>query len=171
MLGVTGYVTLQTEYVIADRHLNLRRLAMQFAEDKLNDLSFYEQLTISKSGRAYTGITNNNGGTIVAGSRLIPLSNNAGDTHQFDLSWQVTDLYYVDSNFDHIADLWVTKGHGLFPKLLPNVANLKMVVIKVEWFALDGVSQKIVINSYIAPLPASNSFHALYRENSANTSP
>lgn len=171
MVGVTGYVTLQTEYVVADRHLNLRRLAMQLAEEKLNDLSFYEQLIASKSGRTYKGITNNNGGNITAGPRLIPLSNNTGDTHQFEISWQVTDLYYVDSDFDQIADLWVTKGHSLFPKLLPNFSHLKMVVVEVKWLDLDGIVQKIVINSYIPPLPPSNSFHILYRESSANTLP
>ena len=45
MLGVTGYVTLQSEYVVADAKINLRGLALQLAQEKLTDLAFFQQLS------------------------------------------------------------------------------------------------------------------------------
>ncbi len=38
MLVVTGYVTLQSEYVVADANINLRSLAMNRAQEKLTTL-------------------------------------------------------------------------------------------------------------------------------------
>ncbi|MGJ8681981.1 type IV pilus modification PilV family protein [Paraglaciecola sp.] len=171
MLGVTGYVTLQSEYVIADRNLNLRYLAMQLAEDKLNDLSYYEQLISQANKRAYKDIESNAGGNIVAGVKSIRLSNNASDVHLFELDWIVSDLFYVDSNFDDIADLWVSKGEQFFPKVEPLVSDLKKVNIKVKWLELGGSPQQIILNSYIAPIPVHNSFKVLFKENSIDAVP
>ncbi|MCF2948341.1 prepilin-type N-terminal cleavage/methylation domain-containing protein [Paraglaciecola aquimarina] len=170
MLGVTGYVTLQAEYVVADRNINLRNLALQLAVDKLNDLSFYQLLISLNSVPAYNQIISDGGGRISAGTKKIQLSNNA-DSHDFELHWQITDLFYIDSNFDQSADLWVTQGHPLFPKLAPSVSDLKKVDIKVEWLDLNAETQVINVNSYIAPLPAHNSYQTFFRENSVNAKP
>ncbi len=47
MLGVTGYATLQTEYVVADAKIKLRTLALHLAQEKLTDLAYFQQLSHS----------------------------------------------------------------------------------------------------------------------------
>lgn len=171
MLGVTGYVTLQSEYVIADRNLNLRSLAMHIAQEKIHDLYYFEQLTLATGKRSYSEILNNKGGDTAAGTRLVKVSNNISDEHEFVLNWSVLDKYFVDSNFDGVADTWIKQGHVLLPKVLPPFADIKVVSVEVTWVDLTGNVQTVVVASNIAPIQQSNSFQVLYRDNSVTASP
>ena len=44
MFGVTGYVTLQSEYVVADAKINLHTVALHLAQEKFTDLVYFQQL-------------------------------------------------------------------------------------------------------------------------------
>ena len=69
MLGVTGYVTLQSEYVVADAKINLRAMALLLAEEKLADLAYFQQLNHAEGVISYQNIATNLGGSIPAGEQ------------------------------------------------------------------------------------------------------
>lgn len=171
MLGVTGYVSLQTEYVVADKNLNLHYGAIQLAQQKVEDLLLYQELYISEGKYAYQDISSNAGGSITAGIKTVRMSKNASDTHKYMLTWQVVDWFYVDSDFDQISDAWVSTGHKLFPSKKSNLADAKSVKVQISWDNTEGQAQSISINSYIVSISPSASFHAKYRALSANSVP
>jgi hypothetical protein len=47
MFGVTGYVTLQSEYVVADAKINLHTVALHLAQEKFTDLVLNLQTPIN----------------------------------------------------------------------------------------------------------------------------
>jgi prepilin-type N-terminal cleavage/methylation domain-containing protein len=171
MLGVTGYTTLQSQYVLADNELNLRYLAMQLAQQKVDDLAYFEHLDPQPSKFAYADIQSNQGGTIVAGPVNIQLSINITNTHLFHINWQVVDLFYVDTDADMQADRWVKFGEPFYPKLIPRVADLKTANIEVSWLNNKGETKNIGLLTHIAPILPSNSFQTKYRTTSVSASP
>lgn len=171
MLGVTGYVTLQSQYVLADNELNLRYLAMQIAQQKVDDLAYFEHLDPEPGKFAYADIQSNQGGQISAGPVYIQLSINITNTHLFYINWQVVDLFYVDTDGDTQADSWVKFGDPFYPKLIPRVSDLKTASIEVSWLNNKGVAKKIGVLSHIAPILPSNSFQTRYRTTNASANP
>jgi hypothetical protein len=170
MLGVTGYVTLQSEYVVTDNKLNLRGLALDLAREKLSDLEYFQHLNHVEGVTTFQGIANNTGGTIPAGERDIVLSSNV-NLQTFDTQWEVEDLYYVDTNFDGVADSWVKMGDLFFPVELPRIANLKNVHIIVTWVDTEGINKQIDMFGSIAPIEQSQSFQSKYRSESSLAKP
>ena len=170
MLGVTGYVTLQSEYVIADTKLNLRGLALYLAQEKLTDLSYFQQLSHVDGVASYQNIATNLGGSIPAGERDVILSSEL-NLQTYDTQWFVENLYYVDTNFDGVADSWVKTGEPFFPVDLPRNANLKSVNIVVTWFDINGDNKQLEMFGSIAPITQSQSFQAKYRTSSTLAMP
>ena len=162
MLGVTGYVTLQSEYVIAAVKLNLRGLALHLAQEKLTDLAYFQQLSNLEGVISYQNIATNLGGRISAGERDVILSSEL-NLQTYDTQWQVEDSYYVDTNFDGVADSWVKAGELFFPVDLPRNADLKSVHIIVTWHDISGDSKQIEMFGSIAPVAQSQSFQVKYR--------
>ncbi|WP_299074117.1 prepilin-type N-terminal cleavage/methylation domain-containing protein [uncultured Paraglaciecola sp.] len=162
MLGVTGYVTLQSEYVIADAKINLRGLALQLAQNKLADLSYFQQLSHVEGGKSYQSIETNLGGSTPAGEQQVILSS-ATNMQTYDTQWQVENLYFVDTNFDDVADTWVKFGAPFFPTKKGRFADLKSVKVMVTWMDTSGDSKQLDMFGYIAPVAQASSFHAKYR--------
>jgi hypothetical protein len=170
MLGVTGYVSLQSEYVVVAAKLNLRSLALYLAQQKLTDLTYFQQLNHVKGMRSYQNITTNLGGSIPAGERDIILSSQL-NFQTFDTQWQVEKLYYVDTDFDGVADNWTKMGEPFFPAVLPRNANLKSVHIVVTWLDINGDNKQLEMFGNIAPIAQSHSFQAKYRSSSTLAMP
>lgn len=166
MLGVTGYVTLQSEYVVADAKLNLRGVALQLAQEKLTDLAYFQQLRHTFGAQSYQNIATNLGGSIPSGERDIVLSSES-NLQTFDTQWQVENLYYVDTNYDGIADSWAKFGEPFYPDDLPRNTDLKNVNIVVTWFDVNGKSKQLEIFGSIAPVAQSQSFQVKYRSSSS----
>jgi hypothetical protein len=162
MLGVTGYVTLQSEYVIADAKINLRSLALHIAHEKLADLAYFQQLSHIQGTLSFQNIATNLGGAIPSGKRDVILSSEL-NLQTYDTQWQVENLYYVDTNFNGIADSWAKAGDPFFPVDLPRNADLKSVHILVSWLDINGNSKQIEMFGSIAPIAQSQSFQAKYR--------
>ena len=165
MLGVTGYVTLQSEYVVADAKINLRVLALHIAQEKLNDLGYFQQLSHMEGTTSYQNIATNLGGGITAGERDVILSSEQ-HLQTYDTQWQVENMYYVDTTFNGIADSWVKHGDPFYPIDLPRNADLKSVHIVVTWLDISGYSKQIEMFGSIAPILQSQSFQAKYRSSS-----
>ena len=158
MLGVTGFVTLQSEFVRADSQLNLRNVALRLAQEKLDDLSLLSQ----QSHAQYRLIDTNQGGAVQSGAMAVVLGNNQQNQHAFNLSWDVTPWYFVDSDNDNVADLWVTAGHPLL--LLSGGAQhsaQKEVSVKVDWLDNQGNIQLVRLNGLLTPSFQSRSAVAL----------
>ena len=170
MLGVTGYVTLQSEYVVADAKINLRGLALHIAQQKLTDLAFFQQLSHIEGKKSYQNIANNLGGSIPAGEQDVALSSGL-NLQTYDTQWQVENLYYVDTNFDGVADSWAKIGDPFFPVDLPRNVHLKSVNIMVTWVDINGDSKGVEMFGSIAPMTQSQSFQAKYRSSSALAKP
>lgn len=162
MLGVTGYVTLQSEYVVAHTKLNLRGLALLLAQEKLTDLAYFQQLNHVEGVLSYQNIASNLGGSIIAGERDLTLSSEL-NLQTYDTQWQVENLYYVDTNFDDVADHWAKVGDPFFPVDLPRNADLKNVHIIVTWLDINGDSKQIDMFGSIAPITLSQSYQTKYR--------
>lgn len=170
MLGVTGYATLQSEYVVAAAKLNLRGLALHLAQEKLADLAYFQQLRHSKGVASYQSITTNLGGSISAGERDIVLSSEL-DLQTYDTQWYVENLYYVDTDFDGVADSLVKVGEPFYPIVLPRNASLKNVHIMVTWLGISGDNKQLDMFGSIAPVAQSQSFQAKYRSSSTSALP
>lgn len=162
MFGVTGYVTLQSEYVVADAKINLRTVALHLAQEKFTDLVYFQQLNHIEGNTSYQNIATNLGGTILAGERNVILSSEL-NLQTYDTQWEVENVYYVDTTFNGIADSWVKDGEPFFPVNLPLHADLKHVHIVVRWLDISGDSKKIEMFGNIAPILQSQSFQAKYR--------
>ncbi|MFT6989741.1 MAG: hypothetical protein ACJASL_001714 [Paraglaciecola sp.] len=165
MLGVTGYVTLQSEYVIGAANLNLREVALHLAQEKLTDLAYFQQLSHVNTVGSYQNITTNSGGSIPAGERDVIMSSKL-NLQTYDTQWQIENMYYVDTNFDGVADRWVKVGEPFFPIDLPRNADLKNVHIIVTWLDLNGINKQIEMFGSIAPIAQSQSFQVKYRSSS-----
>ena len=170
LMGVTGYVTLQSEYVVADRNINLRFLALNLAQEKLTDLAYFQQLSHSSGNTSYQNVNTSLGGSIAAGERDIILSAKM-DFQTYDTQWQVENLYYVDTNFNGMADSWVKVGEPFFPVDIPRNANLKNIHITVTWLDINGDSKQIEMFGSIVPIAQSQSFQAKYRLSSTLAMP
>ncbi len=170
MLGVTGYVTLQSEYVVSAAKLNLRGVALHLAQEKLTDLAYFQQLSHIEGVGSYQNIATNLGGSIPAGERDVILSSEL-NLQTYDTQWQVENLYYVDTNFDGVADSWAKVGEPFFPVDLPRNTDLKNVHIIVTWLDINGSSKQLEMFGSIAPIAQSHSFQAKYRSSSALAKP
>ena len=162
MLGVTGYTTLQSEYVVAATKLNLRVMALHLAQEKLIDLGYFQQLRYSKDVASYQSIATNLGGDILAGERDIVLSFELR-LQTYDTQWHVENLYYVDTDFDEVADSLVKVGEPFYPVVVPRNASLKNVHITVSWLDISGDNKKLDMFGSIAPVAQSQSFQVKYR--------
>ena len=148
MLGVTGFVTLQSEFVRADAQLNLRNVALRLAQEKLDELSLISQQSIE----VYNSIDNNTGGDVASGVVERVLGNNQQNQHAFNLNWDVSPRYFVDSDNDSLADVWVTAGDPLL--LLPGAGQTraqKEVSIIVDWLDYQGNTQLVQLNGLLTP--------------------
>ncbi|WP_339722968.1 hypothetical protein [uncultured Paraglaciecola sp.] len=170
MLGVTGYVTLQSEYVVTDTKLNLRGVALNLAQEKLTDLAYFQRLRYVEGVSSFQTIANNLGGTIPAGESKVVLSTQE-HLQTYTTQWEVENLYYVDTNFDGVADTWVKPGSPFFPVELPRNAHLKNVHVMVTWLDTNGDTKQIDMFGSIAPIEQSQSFQTKYRSSSALAEP
>jgi hypothetical protein len=91
MLGVTGYVRLQSEYIALATTLNLRTLALHIAQEKLTDLALFQQTGHLNGKISYHNIATNLGGRIPAGERDMMLSSEL-NMHTYDTQWQVENV-------------------------------------------------------------------------------
>ncbi|MFT2091604.1 type IV pilus modification PilV family protein [Paraglaciecola sp. 2405UD69-4] len=169
VIGVTGYVSLQSEYVVNNSNLQLRKVATRLAVDKLADLQFFEQL--NGSGLSYVHVSNNKGGEIPFGSRDVLLSPKMGHSHSFTTSWQVIDYYYIDSDFDGLADKWVQSSSIGFPQPAPQFPDLKATNVIIDWIDLAGENKNFVLSGVVIPVPMARSFHTLYESSSLRAAP
>ncbi|MEP1447616.1 MAG: hypothetical protein ABJK37_16035 [Paraglaciecola sp.] len=166
MLGVTGYVTLQSEYVVTNNKLNLRAVALNLAQQKLADLGYFQHLSHVEGASSFQNIADNMGGSIPSGERSFAMTSEENQ-QTYTTQWEVDDLYYVDTNFDDVADSWVKLGSPFFPVNLPRNADLKNVQVTVSWFDTNGDPKTINIFGSIAPISLAQSFQAKYRLTSA----
>ena len=153
MLGVTGYVTLQSEYVQADAQLNLRNVALQLAEEKLDELITVSQL----SRQSYDDIATNSGGILNSGKVDVVLGNNQQNQRSFNRSWTVNTLYFVDTDNNGTADLWVTAGHPKLPHVLNKLATQKDVKVTLDWQDYQGKHLSLSMNGRLSPILQSSS--------------
>jgi Tfp pilus assembly protein PilV len=168
MVGVTGYVTLQSEYVRTDAKLKLRNLALQLGQEKLDDLRQFTQLQSSATEIAFNDIADDAGGTIDAGDVDVALGAN---TATFSRYWTVTDQYYVDTNGDGVVDSWVQAGEADYPVPVPANAAQKVISVSVAWTDNEGHIRSIVLDGNIAPIAQGNSYQANNESDNAKASP
>jgi len=162
MLGVTGYISLQSQYVRAQATLNLRSIALQLAQQKLDDLYRFSQTNDDDGTPIFAQLQSELGGQLPAGTTTLTLSKDPSNTYDFDLSWQVTQVYFVDTDDDGIAHQWLTES-GMAP-LSPdnNLGTLKVVNVQVSWLDRQGNEQQVILQGNIAGLIQDASFPILH---------
>ena len=171
VVGVTGFVALQSEYFASDSKINLRAIAMQLGQQKIEDLRDFEVLTTEVGKFAYNDIIDDAGGTLASGNVVVPLSNDGARTQTFTRSWQVTERYFIDTDADATPDTWVDEGNAALPNPAPTVSSQKLVEITIAWTDLDGNAQSLNVEGNIAPIPFSRSFQATNESDNAKTQP
>ncbi|MFT4994196.1 MAG: type II secretory pathway pseudopilin PulG [Paraglaciecola sp.] len=171
MIGVTGYVTLQSEYVRSDAKLNLRNVALRLGQEKLDDLRQFTRVQSTVGQIAFNDIANDAGGTIGSGDVDIALSADVSNTVTFSRHWTVTEQYYVDTNDDGVEDTWVQLGDADYPAVLPANAAQKVVSVAVAWTDNEGHSNSISLDGNIAPIALGNSYQAKNESDNAKASP
>lgn len=171
MLGVTGYVTLQSEYVRTDTSLNLRVIATSLAQDKLDDLRQFESLESNPGDIAYNDIDDNLGGAIASGAINIPVKTGNNQVHQFVRTWTVTDQYFIDTDADGDADTWLEEGDAGLPMDLPSYPSQKKVIVTVSYNDNSGSAKQVDLVGSIAPIPVGRSFQVSNESDNAKVQP
>lgn len=171
MLGVTGYVTLQSKFIQSDSRMNLRTVALQIAQEKLDDLRVFTQLETETNIVAYNDIDSNTGGSLSAGNVLVSLTSDANSTYTFARSWAVIDQYFVDTNDDGTNDTWLNEGDEGLPENLPSYPAQKNIVVSVSWTDYQGEAQAVSVTGNVAPVNQGNSYTALNESTASTASP
>jgi prepilin-type N-terminal cleavage/methylation domain-containing protein len=171
MLGVSGFVTLQSQYMRANTKLNLRAAALKLSQEKLDDLRDFSTLASSPGQLAYNDIGNNAGGSLASGNVVVILSSDVQSTYTFNRQWQVVNQYYVDTDADGKADSWLNAGAPGMPVPLPMVVSQKVVNVTVSWTDTEGNIQSVSLDGNIAPVPLSASNQAKSESVNVKNSP
>ncbi len=171
MLGVTGFVTLQSEFMRSDAKLNLRQVALQLAQEKMDDLRQFDVLEVATGESAYNDIDTNLGGSLGAGDVVVSIKTDNNRSYTFTRSWQVTDQYYVDTDADGEPDTWLDEGSAGIPVPAPTVSSKKQVTVSINWVDHEGQDKSLSIEGNIAPVPISRSFQANNESDNAKAQP
>jgi type II secretory pathway pseudopilin PulG len=160
-LGITGIVTLQSQYVEKDRAFYERQIALHLAHQKLTDLQQFQSL-LDDTVAAYGDIGDDAGGFMDAGENIQTMSSD-GEEVEYSLHWQVENQYFVDADKDGVADTWRLEGDEKLPTVLPSVADKKDVRISVSWTDQEANLQTIQLHGAVSPLPRARSFQVTHR--------
>jgi hypothetical protein len=171
MLSVGGYTSLQAQYMHSDANLQLRHLALQLGQEKLDDLRQFTGLLSAPGELSFNDIADNAGGTVSAGEVEVMLNTEPQNSHKFTRNWLVSDEYYVDSDNDGISDSWVKPGEVNYPENFPAYATLKTVKVTVAWLDRRGKPHSIDLASSIAPIRLGHSYQAESESNNVKSSP
>ncbi|MEW9798742.1 prepilin-type cleavage/methylation domain-containing protein [Alteromonas sp. CYL-A6] len=171
MLSVTGFVALQSEYMKSDAKLNLRTVALQLADEKVDDLRQFTTLTAEAGEFAYNDIADDAGGEIAAGVVTVELKQGDAVSYDFTRNWTVTNQYLVDTDADGTGDTWLNEGDAGLPVPAPTVPGRKLVEITVSWQDQNGDNTSVTVNSSLAPVLISRSFVANNETANAKTQP
>lgn len=171
MLGVTGYVTLQSQYIRSDAKLNLRAVALKLGQEKLDDLRSFTRVETEAGHEAFNDIINNGGGIIPAGDIDVTLTSDIASTYTFNRQWQVTNQYFVDTDADGIEDTWLNDGDAGLPDPLPTAAAQKVVGVTIGWTDPEGIAQSVTLDANIAPVAIGTSYQAKNESDNAKAQP
>ncbi|NDW22893.1 type IV pilus modification PilV family protein [Alteromonas hispanica] len=171
MIAVAGFVTLQSKYMRTDLELNLRLIALQLAQEKVDDLKNFEVLEVTAGEVAFNDIDDNTGGSLGAGNVVVNVKSDNSRNYTFSRSWNVTKQYYVDTNADGIPETWVNEGTPSAPSPEPPVADQKLVSVSIAWTDVEGQVKNVSLESIIPPVLASRSFQANNETDNAKVQP
>ncbi len=170
MMGVVGYVTLQSTFFSSDQKLALRQQGLKLAREKMDDLRSFTQVDSAAGVFAFADIGNDSGGDLPSGSVAVQVTERDGDLVRFTRSWSVVDEYYVDTDMDGQADSWLAAGAPGLPTTLPAVGQ-KQVVVTVSWTDPIEGTKSVNLAGKIAPVPQGLSYHALNEADDTKKTP
>ncbi|GGF75355.1 hypothetical protein [Alteromonas lipolytica] len=171
MMGVSGFVTLQSAYMRSDAQTNLRQVALQLAQEKFDDLRQFETLETTAGLMAYNDIATDLGGNIAAGQVNIVIGSD-GKAYAFNRTWTVADEYFADTNADGVEDTWVDgPTFTLLGFALPATPPQKQVTVTVDWVDVDGNVVAVNLDGNFAPVTAGRSFQATTETDNAKEQP
>ncbi|WP_414828003.1 type IV pilus modification PilV family protein [Alteromonas sp. H39] len=170
VIGVTGFVTLQTEFMRSDAKLNLRNVALQLAQEKMDDLKQFDVLEVTAGEAAYNDIEDDVGGALGAGNVVVNIKAD-NRTYTFTRNWTVLDQYYIDTDADGEPDTWLDEGDPGVPVPAPDVSGQKRVAVTVSWTDHEGAAKSLVVESNIPPVPMARSFQANNETDNAKAQP
>jgi len=171
MLGVTGFVTLQSQYMRSGTKLNLRSVALKLSQEKLDDLRDFSILETSVGKLAYNDIASNAGGNLASGDVVVTLTSDVASTYTFNRQWQVINQYYVDTDADGTSDSWLVTGDPDLPAPLPGVSSQKVVNVTTSWTDTESNQQSVSLDGNIAPVPLGGSHQAKNESASVKNTP
>ena len=161
MLGVSAFATLQSRYIRSDNDINRRQLALQLAQEKLDDLRQFDAIAAMDGFHSFDDIKNNQGGLLKAGEVEVHTGFD-NKPYVFNRQWTVDERYFVDSDGDGTEDSWAEAAELVeLGQTLPAVAGYKRVTVTVDWIGFDGQNAKVDLSSIIAPVLAKRGIHAL----------
>ena len=155
----------------SDANIHLRHTALQLGQEKLDDLRKFTSVLESPGEYTFNDLSDNIGGTLLAGEVEVKLSEAEQNLHKFTRNWLVSDAYYIDSDNDGISDSWVNVGEGNLPNPLPEHPALKIVKATISWLDRSGESHSIDLFSSIAPVKQGDSYQAKSESNNVKISP
>lgn len=170
MLGVTGYVTLQSLYMRSDAKANLRAQAQRLAEEKIEDLRGFTQISAQPGQFAFVSIGNNTGGALAPGNVDVQLTED-GRQYSFNRTWTVQDQYFVDTDGDGQGDTWMAAGAPGLPAVLPPWPAQKQVQVTVTWTDQQGQVDSLSLGASLAPVTQSASYQVANESANAKASP
>lgn len=171
MLGVTGFVTLQSAYMRSDADINLRQVALQLAQEKFDDLRQFDTVETTAGAVAFNDIATNAGGTIASGQVNVVIGS-AGKSYAFNRNWTVEDQYFVDTDGDGTEETWMNAATlGALGLALPVTPAQKQVTVTVGWADVDGNNLSVAMDGNFAPVTAGRSFQASNETDNAKVQP
>lgn len=136
-VGLVSIAKLQPTVIEAGSVARARAVAVQLAEQKLEDLRTFSTLS-STGSSAFQAIGTNEGGQLNAGNVSVPGINAA-----FIRNWQVTNWYFPLNN-NQPAQSTTTS-----PVVQPNWPDYKIVKVTVTWTDQNDVAQGVQLATII----------------------
>jgi len=148
-VGLFALAVLQTDLFQSSSEAKSRTVAVQLAQEKLEDFRSFETLGTEAGLFAFQDIGDNTGGTLAVDTST---SDGATEVAGVDYSrtWAVLDFYYADTDGDGIENNLVPETDtGNLPSPLPAYPAQKRITVTVAWVDSRGAQQSAVLEGIV----------------------
>jgi type II secretory pathway pseudopilin PulG len=122
-IGMAALVKLENLYSQASRLSKARNIAMNLAQQKLDDLKGFSQLTADANQFTYSDIETNHGGALKADGLLkFPAGLVTGYADSYQLTWTVENGYWYQQHLTYTP-----------PSPLPAYPDQKRITVNLDW--------------------------------------
>lgn len=142
--GILAIVKLQGNFLKGGTESKARTVALSLAQEKLDDLRGFEQLSSDPAKFDFLDIGNDAGGAIAADNSFTD-GNTVVSNVDYIRTWTVDNGYYVNGALTYTA-----------PTLAPPFPDQKRVTVEVSWQDQTNTVQSVTLQGVLSAVPPSS---------------